>query len=170
MDIHKTLKNIYKTGKPRVPSPETNPTGSHINVITGDVGGSYEASRAPRNVPPSIQRKRKNEKGRRRAEDGQPRTRYVTDYKNSDLNTPGNQNRTGSDSECAERSKTCRNPSNFRILYWNPGGITGKICELRNLAELEDIHVFLLGETKLHPQQELRLLNYITYRRDEVSS
>ncbi|GBP43495.1 Histone-lysine N-methyltransferase SETMAR [Eumeta japonica] len=43
-------------------------------------------------------------------------------------------------------------------------GITGIICELSNIAQFEDIRVILLGETKLRPQQELRLPNYITYR------
>ncbi|GBP77241.1 hypothetical protein EVAR_13264_1 [Eumeta japonica] len=56
------------------------------------------------------------------------------------------------------------------ILYWNPGGIIGKTRELRDLAQLGDAHIILLGETKLRPEQELRIPNFFAYRRDEISA
>ncbi|GBP23877.1 hypothetical protein EVAR_86254_1 [Eumeta japonica] len=59
---------------------------------------------------------------------------------------------------------------NLRILYWNPGGIIGKTRELRDLAQLEDAHITLLGETKLRPEQELSIPNFFAYRRDEISA
>ncbi|GBP01157.1 RNA-directed DNA polymerase from mobile element jockey [Eumeta japonica] len=60
-------------------------------------------------------------------------------------------------------------PSNLRVIYWNAGGISGKTQDLRTLVQSQDIHVVLLGETKLRPRQELRLPNFFVYRRDEVS-
>ncbi|CAH2091885.1 unnamed protein product [Euphydryas editha] len=57
----------------------------------------------------------------------------------------------------------------LRILYWNSGGIRGHIRELTALAQLQDIHVILLGETRLSEEVELRIPNYFAYRRDEVS-
>ncbi|GBP81490.1 Probable RNA-directed DNA polymerase from transposon BS [Eumeta japonica] len=59
---------------------------------------------------------------------------------------------------------------NLRIIYWNPGGIIGKTHELRDLAQLEDAHIILLGETKLRPEQELKIPNFFAYRRDEISA
>ncbi|CAH2215773.1 jg21243, partial [Pararge aegeria aegeria] len=54
-------------------------------------------------------------------------------------------------------------------LYWNPGGIRGHIRELTTLAQSQDIHVILLGETKLTDSVDLRIPNFFVYRRDEVS-
>ncbi|GBP91288.1 hypothetical protein EVAR_96488_1 [Eumeta japonica] len=58
---------------------------------------------------------------------------------------------------------------NLKILYWNPGGIIGKTRELRDLTQLEDAHIILLGETKLRPKQ-LRIPNFFAYRRDKISA
>ncbi|GBP58050.1 hypothetical protein EVAR_39766_1 [Eumeta japonica] len=41
--------------------------------------------------------------------------------------------------------------------------------DLRTLVQSQDIHIVLLGETKLRPRQQLRLPNFFVYRRDEVS-
>ncbi|GBP34307.1 RNA-directed DNA polymerase from mobile element jockey [Eumeta japonica] len=60
-------------------------------------------------------------------------------------------------------------PSRLRVMYWNAGGISGKTQDLRTLVQSQDIHVVLLGETKLRSRQELRLPNFFVYRRDEVS-
>ncbi|GBP24041.1 RNA-directed DNA polymerase from mobile element jockey [Eumeta japonica] len=57
----------------------------------------------------------------------------------------------------------------LRVIYWNAGGISGKTQDLRTLVQSQDIHVVLLGDTKLRPRQELRLPNFFVYRRDEVS-
>ncbi|GBP16393.1 Probable RNA-directed DNA polymerase from transposon X-element [Eumeta japonica] len=45
-----------------------------------------------------------------------------------------------------------------------------KTRELRDLVQLEDAHIILLGEKKLRPEQELRILNFFAYRRDEISA
>ena len=58
---------------------------------------------------------------------------------------------------------------NLRVIYWNPGGIQGKVNDLRLLAQSQDAHIILLGETKLTSNRELRLPNFFVYRRDEVS-
>nr|XP_034826944.1 uncharacterized protein LOC117984436 [Maniola hyperantus] len=55
------------------------------------------------------------------------------------------------------------------IIYWNPGGIRGHVRELTTLAQSQDVHVILLGETKLANHLELRVPNFFVYRRDEVS-
>lgn len=57
----------------------------------------------------------------------------------------------------------------LRILYWNPGGIREKVPALRLLAQEQDLHVILLGETKLKPCHKLHINYYSTYRRDEES-
>ncbi|GBP34947.1 hypothetical protein EVAR_28412_1 [Eumeta japonica] len=62
-----------------------------------------------------------------------------------------------------------RTSSSLRVMYWNAGGISGKTQDLRTLVQSQDIHVVLLGETKLRPRQGLRLPNFFVYRRDEVS-
>ncbi|GBP89928.1 RNA-directed DNA polymerase from mobile element jockey [Eumeta japonica] len=49
------------------------------------------------------------------------------------------------------------------------GAATGKLPDLRTLVQSQDIHIVLLGETKLRPKQQLRLPNFFVYRRDEVS-
>ncbi|GBP74901.1 RNA-directed DNA polymerase from mobile element jockey [Eumeta japonica] len=59
-------------------------------------------------------------------------------------------------------------PSSLRVMYWNAGGISGKTQDLRTLVQSQNIHVVLLGETKLRPRQELRLPNFFVYRRNEV--
>ncbi|GBP88905.1 hypothetical protein EVAR_102918_1 [Eumeta japonica] len=53
--------------------------------------------------------------------------------------------------------------------YWNAVDISGKMQDLRTLVQSQDIHIVLLGETKLRPRQQLRLPNFFVYRRDEVS-
>lgn len=57
----------------------------------------------------------------------------------------------------------------LRLIYWNPGGVRDKVSPLRLLAQSQDAHVILLGETKLLPQITFRMPNYFTYRRDEIS-
>ncbi|KAJ0173910.1 hypothetical protein K1T71_010056 [Dendrolimus kikuchii] len=57
----------------------------------------------------------------------------------------------------------------LRLLYWNPGGVTDKILPLRLLTQSQDIHIVLLGETKLRPEKVLKVPNYVVYRRDEIS-
>lgn len=57
----------------------------------------------------------------------------------------------------------------LRILYWNAGGVRGKTSALRLLTQSQDIHIVLLGETKLLKNHELKIAGYSTYRRDEVS-
>ncbi|GBP67644.1 RNA-directed DNA polymerase from mobile element jockey [Eumeta japonica] len=62
-----------------------------------------------------------------------------------------------------------KTPSSLRVMHWNAGGISGKTQDLRTLVQSQDIHVVLLGETKLRSRQELWLPNFFVYRRDEVS-
>ncbi|GBP91107.1 hypothetical protein EVAR_100408_1 [Eumeta japonica] len=98
-----------------------------------------------------------------------------------DIHTPCDQGRTGPDAEYTRGPKTLGNGLNLGIMYWNSEGIIGKIRELCDLVQLEDIHVILLGETKLWPQQELKIPNLNlkklgifglanAYRRDEISA
>ncbi|GBP53949.1 Probable RNA-directed DNA polymerase from transposon BS [Eumeta japonica] len=62
-----------------------------------------------------------------------------------------------------------RTPTSLRVMYLNAGGISGKTQDLQTLVQSQNIHVVLLGETKLRPRQELQLPNFFVYRRDEVS-
>lgn len=57
----------------------------------------------------------------------------------------------------------------LRMIYWNPGGLRDKLPALRQLAQEQNIHLILLGETKLKPDKPLSLNNYAIYRRDEVT-
>ncbi|GBP33315.1 hypothetical protein EVAR_30903_1 [Eumeta japonica] len=95
---------------------------------------------------------------------------HVRDDKDTRHNTPLNQDWPGSDAGYSGRPDTRGDVLNLRIIYWNPGGIIGKTRELRDLAQLEDAHIILLGETKLRPEQELKIPNFFTYRRDEISA
>ncbi|GBP39040.1 Probable RNA-directed DNA polymerase from transposon BS [Eumeta japonica] len=102
--------------------------------------------------------------------DGQSKSSHVRDDKDTRLNTPLNQDWPGSDAGYSGRPDTRGDVLNLRIIYWNPGGIIGKTRELRDLAQLEDAHIILLGETKLRPEQELKIPNFFAYRRDEISA
>ncbi|GBP49818.1 hypothetical protein EVAR_83767_1 [Eumeta japonica] len=51
----------------------------------------------------------------------------------------------------------------------NTGGIFGKTQDIRTFVQSQDIHIILLGETKLRSGLELLLRNFFVYRRDEVS-
>ncbi|GBP59665.1 hypothetical protein EVAR_39822_1 [Eumeta japonica] len=88
---------------------------------------------------------------------------------NIDLYTPSSQGRIAPDQEHIRGPDPNRNVLNLRIVYCNFRGIIGKTRQLLDLVQLEDIHVILLGETKMRPQQELRLPNFVTYRRNEIS-
>ncbi|CAG5055373.1 unnamed protein product [Parnassius apollo] len=55
-------------------------------------------------------------------------------------------------------------------MYWNPDGIRQKLQELRTVAQQQDIHIILLGETILNPKTQIKLPNFHIYRRDEVTS
>lgn len=57
----------------------------------------------------------------------------------------------------------------LRVLYWNPGGVRLQAQPLRLLAQSQDIHIILLGETKLSPHSSFKVPNYFVYRRDELS-
>ncbi|GBP42179.1 hypothetical protein EVAR_25804_1 [Eumeta japonica] len=81
-----------------------------------------------------------------------------------------NQDWPGSDTGHSGRPDTRGDVLNLRIIYWNPGGIIGKTHELRDLAQLEGAHIILLGETKLRPEQELKIPNFFAYQRDEISA
>ncbi|GBP72653.1 Nucleic-acid-binding protein from transposon X-element [Eumeta japonica] len=50
-----------------------------------------------------------------------------------------------------------------------PADLRGKMQDLRALVQSQDIHIVLLGKTKLRPRQQLRLPNFFVNRRDEVS-
>ncbi|GBP20219.1 Probable RNA-directed DNA polymerase from transposon BS [Eumeta japonica] len=102
--------------------------------------------------------------------DGQPEDSDVKRDQSFDIHTPRDQGRTGPDAEYSTGPDTHANVLNLRILYWNPGGIIGKTRELRNLTQLEDIHIIILGKTKLRPQQELKISNFFAYGRDEISA
>ncbi|KAG7298652.1 hypothetical protein JYU34_018306 [Plutella xylostella] len=43
-------------------------------------------------------------------------------------------------------------PHALRVMYWNPRGISGHASQLRSLVPRPDIHVVLLGWTKLAPK------------------
>ncbi|GBP09119.1 hypothetical protein EVAR_4008_1 [Eumeta japonica] len=101
---------------------------------------------------------------------GQSKSSHVRNDKDTRHNTPLNQDWPGSNAGYSGRPDTRGNVLNLRIIYWNPGGIIGKTRELRDLAQLEDAHIILLGETKLRPEQELKIPNFFTYRRDEISA
>ncbi|GBP31069.1 Probable RNA-directed DNA polymerase from transposon X-element [Eumeta japonica] len=101
---------------------------------------------------------------------GQSKSSHVRDDKDTHHNTPLNQDWSGSDTGHSGRPDTRGDVLNLRIIYWNPGGIIGKTRELRDLAQLEDDHIILLGETKLRPEQELKIPNFFAYRRDEISA
>ncbi|GBP53891.1 hypothetical protein EVAR_96569_1 [Eumeta japonica] len=90
--------------------------------------------------------------------------------KDSNTSTPCDQGRPGPDTEYPRGPDIRGNVLNLRILYWNPGGIIGKTRKLCDLAQLEDVHIILLGETKLQPEQELRIPNIFAYRHDEISA
>ncbi|GBP82093.1 hypothetical protein EVAR_89432_1 [Eumeta japonica] len=60
--------------------------------------------------------------------------------------------RPGPDTEYPRGPDTREDVLNLRILYWKPGGIIGKTREFRDLAQLEDVHVILLGKTNLRPE------------------
>ncbi|KOB77430.1 putative endonuclease and reverse transcriptase-like protein, partial [Operophtera brumata] len=57
----------------------------------------------------------------------------------------------------------------LRLLYWNPGGVRNHVPPLRLLAQSQDVHIVLLGETKLAPNHEFRVPNFFVYRWDELS-
>lgn len=57
----------------------------------------------------------------------------------------------------------------IRICYWNADGIKDKIPELQNFLIDKQIDIMLLQETKLNPNNKLRILNYEVYRRDRVT-
>ncbi|GBP76205.1 hypothetical protein EVAR_74687_1 [Eumeta japonica] len=97
---------------------------------------------------------------------GQSKNSHVRDDKDTRHNTPLNQDWAGSDARYSGRPDIRGDVLNLRIIYWNPGGIIGKTRELRDLAQLEDAHIILLGETKLRPEQELKIPNFFAYRRD----
>ncbi|GBP47639.1 Probable RNA-directed DNA polymerase from transposon BS [Eumeta japonica] len=58
-------------------------------------------------------------------------------------------------------SRPRRSPADLRIIYWNAGGISGRLPDLRTLVQSQDIHIVLLGETKLRPRQQLRLPTFV---------
>ncbi|GBP49142.1 Probable RNA-directed DNA polymerase from transposon BS [Eumeta japonica] len=101
---------------------------------------------------------------------GQSKSSHVRDDKDTHHNTPLNQDWPGSDTGHCGRPDTRGDVLNLRIIFWNPGGIIGKTRELRDLAQLEDAHIILLGETKLPPEQELRIPNFFAYQRDGISA
>ncbi|XP_034839857.1 uncharacterized protein [Maniola hyperantus] len=55
------------------------------------------------------------------------------------------------------------------LTTYQQGGIRGHVRELTQLSQSQDVHVILLGETKLADHIELRVPNYFVYRRDEIS-
>ncbi|CAH2092081.1 unnamed protein product [Euphydryas editha] len=55
------------------------------------------------------------------------------------------------------------------LIAYTQGGLRGHIRQLTLLAQSQNIHIILLGETKLSEEVELRIPNYIAYRRDEIS-
>ncbi|GBP00484.1 hypothetical protein EVAR_1013_1 [Eumeta japonica] len=64
-----------------------------------------------------------------------------SDYKNPDINTSGDQNRSGPNPGRIGRPDTSRNPLSLQMLYWNHEGITGKKPE--NLATLLSSKIFM---------------------------
>ncbi|GBP53954.1 RNA-directed DNA polymerase from mobile element jockey [Eumeta japonica] len=101
---------------------------------------------------------------------GQSKSNHARDDKDTHHNTPLNQDWPGSDTGHSRRPDTRVDVVNLRIIYWNPGGIIGKTRVLRDLTQLEDAHIILLGETKLRPEQELKIPNFFAYRRDEIAT
>ncbi|CAH2109294.1 unnamed protein product [Euphydryas editha] len=55
------------------------------------------------------------------------------------------------------------------LVAYTQGGIRGYVRELTALVQSQDIHVILLGETRLSEEVEFRIPNFFVYRRDEVS-
>ncbi|CAH2085255.1 unnamed protein product [Euphydryas editha] len=55
------------------------------------------------------------------------------------------------------------------LVAYTQGGIRGHVRELTALVQSQDIHVILLGETRLSEEVEFRIPNFFVYRRDEVS-
>ena len=51
----------------------------------------------------------------------------------------------------------------LRILYWNTGGVERDKLLLGVVMERESIDLALLGETKLKPNRNIKIRNYITY-------
>jgi hypothetical protein len=57
----------------------------------------------------------------------------------------------------------------LKILHWNCNGITSKTNELHALLFKFKIDIVLLGETKLNPNNKLKIPNYFTYRTDNAA-
>lgn len=55
---------------------------------------------------------------------------------------------------------------NIKILYWNCNGIKDKITELTHFIHTYHIDIVLLGETRINPNNKIKINNYHTYRQD----
>lgn len=54
----------------------------------------------------------------------------------------------------------------LNILFWNCNGITNRIQELYAFTKINNIHIILLGETRINTSTPLKLPYYHTYRQD----
>ncbi|GBP28742.1 hypothetical protein EVAR_19784_1 [Eumeta japonica] len=77
----------------------------------------------------------------------------------------GDTNRPGSGHGAATgiTSRSRRTPADLRIAYWNAGGVSGKMPDLRTLVQSQDIHI-VLGRAKRQPGAALFWLERVIAR------